>query len=47
MTRKALRAATVGDRIPDRVVGERRTRRLEATAFVVPGDEGLLSYLGR
>lgn len=35
----------VGERIPDRLVGERRTRRLEASAIVIPGRAGLTDYL--
>ena len=46
MTRQTIRAVTVGDRIADRVVGERPTRRLEASAIVVPGHGGLSGYLG-
>lgn len=46
MTRQTIRAVTVGDRIADRVVGKRRTRRLEASAIVVPGHGGLSGYLG-
>ncbi len=45
MTQSALRAVTVGERIPDRVVGKRRTRRLEAAAIVIPGRGGLTGYV--
>ncbi len=40
----ALRAVRVGERIPDGVVGKRRARRLEATAIVIPGRDGLIGY---
>lgn len=45
MSSTALRAVKVGERIPDRIVGKRRIRRLEAAAIVIPGRDGLTDYL--
>jgi hypothetical protein len=39
-----LRAARVGDLLPPRLVG-RRARRIDATAFVLPGSEPIGPYL--
>lgn len=42
----ALRRARVGDRLPSALLGPMRTRRLDATAVLVPGDGGLARYAG-
>jgi len=39
-----LRRARVGDLLPRRMVGSGRARRLEATAFVIPGAGDLSGY---
>ncbi len=39
-----LRSASVGDRVPSALLGPMRTRRLDATAVLVPGDGGLARY---
>jgi hypothetical protein len=41
----ALRGLRVGDRVPSALLGPMRTRRLDATALLVPGDGGLDRYL--
>jgi hypothetical protein len=46
-TSNLLRRARVGDLIPRTLVGSGRVRRLEATAFVVPGSGDLAAYTGR
>ena len=38
------RAARVGDRLPSALLGRRRTRRIDATALLVPGRGGLGVY---
>lgn len=40
----ALRSARVGDRVPSRLLGPMRTRRLDATAVLVPGRGDGASY---
>jgi hypothetical protein len=40
-----LRALRVGDRVPTSALGPMSVRRLEATALVLPGREGLGRYL--
>lgn len=41
------RDARVGDRLPSAMLGPRRTRRLDATALLVPGRGGTTAYRGR
>ena len=42
-----LRRARVGDLLPRRMLGSERVRRLEATAFVIPGSGDLQQYAHR
>jgi hypothetical protein len=44
-TSGTLRALRVGDRVPTSSLGPMSMRRLEATALVVPGRNGLGTYL--
>ena len=43
-TASTLRAARVGDLLPPRLI-ERRARRIDATAFLLPGSEPIDAYL--
>ena len=45
MERSSLRGLRVGDRVPTRLLGAQRLRRLEATALVVPGTPPPTGYL--
>jgi hypothetical protein len=46
MERISLREARVGDRVPTRLLGPQRLRRLDATALVIPGTPRPDDYLG-
>ena len=45
MTASPLRSARVGDRLPSSSLGPMRTRRLEASAVLVPGRTDATAYL--
>jgi hypothetical protein len=45
MERSSLRDLRVGDRVPTRLLGPQRLRRLDATALVVPGTPAPIEYL--
>jgi hypothetical protein len=45
--RGALRELRVGDRVPTRLLGPQRLRRLDATALIAPGTPPPTEYLGR
>jgi hypothetical protein len=46
-TTALIRNAAVGSLLPPSVLGERSSRRLEATAFILPGRGDLAGYLSR
>jgi hypothetical protein len=46
MERTALRDIRVGDRVPTRLLGPQRLRRLDATALLMPGTPAPDAYLG-
>jgi hypothetical protein len=46
-TNALIRHATVGALLPPSVLGGRGSRRLEATAFILPGRGDLAGYLAR
>jgi hypothetical protein len=47
MTIASLRTARIGDRLPSRLLGPMRARRLDATAVIVPGRSDPAVYLAQ
>lgn len=45
MERSSLRELRVGERVPSRLLGPQRLRRLDATALLVPGTPEPVAYL--